>query len=135
MPKIRELVLQFYNQLEGICQEHKELTDTDVRETLYAALNYYFIWGKPTDRLPVNYSMLSVKGNKDVADALEDFIKQAQEMATAEDIPVGQPRFEILQDDSITTKGGETYDLFIGFSEEIDEPYPPYERMYHYWKA
>ena len=81
MEELRTVILNFYNQLEEISQVHEELTDTDVREDLAETLHYYFVWGKPMDRLPSNYSMFSKEGDELISIAVNDFLKTAREIA------------------------------------------------------
>ena len=57
MTKLKDLVATLYAELEEIEQDHDELTDTDVREALHVALNYYFVWDAfSLENLKVNVS-------------------------------------------------------------------------------
>src|SRR3954454_17428048 len=111
MTNLKNLVATLYAELEEIDQEHDELTDTDVRESLHLALTYYFVWGKPLDRLPINYAMFSAEGDKVVAKAVNKFLRAAAPLAEADGIPAGQARLDILQDASIKTPGGNEFDF------------------------
>ncbi|QPJ63156.1 MAG: hypothetical protein G3M70_15245 [Candidatus Nitronauta litoralis] len=88
---------------------------------LHETLNYFFIWGKDVDKLPINYGMFSLKGDKAVANVINKFLSTAVPSVAIGGIPVGQARFDILQDESFKTPGGNYYDLFIG---HIEKPLP-----------
>jgi hypothetical protein len=122
MTNLKDLVATLYAELEGIDQEHDELTDTDVRESLHVALTYYFVWGKPLDRLPINYAMFSAAGDAAVTKTVNQFLREAVPVADASAIPVGQARLDILQDASIKTPGDNEFDFYIG---SVDTPLPP----------
>ena len=121
---LSKTIAAFYQQLEDLTQEHEELSDTDVREALHETINYYFVWGKPRTRTPLNYGLFSKEGDAAVASAVARFVANACAAADAERVPLGQARLDRLQDDSIETRDGSTYDCFIGQS---DEPLPPDE--------
>lgn len=124
MSELKKAITDFYNQLEELADMHEELTDTDVREALALTLNYFFVWGKPLDRLPVRYYMFSKEGDRALGDAVFDFLHKAAAIAAREGVPNGQSRHEALQDFSVVTRQGNTFDLFIGSS---DGPLPPEE--------
>jgi hypothetical protein len=90
MTNLKDLVATLYADLEEIDREHDELTDTDVREALHVALNYYFVWAKPLDHLPVSYSMFSAAGDAAVAKAVNRFLGEAARVAEAMASPVGR---------------------------------------------
>lgn len=121
MTSLRDAVGHLYQALEDLAQDHEELTDTDVREALAETLNHYFTWEQPQETMPETYFMFSAKGDRGVAHAVAEFLAEALPAAHAEGVGPGQPRHDVLQDDSISTDNGETYDLFIGQS---DEPRP-----------
>lgn len=121
MTSLRDAVGHLYQALEDLAQDHEELTDTDVREALAETLNHYFTWEQPQETMPETYFMFSAKGDRGVANAVAEFLAEALPAAHAEGVGPGQPRHDVLQDDSISTDNGETYDLFIGQS---DEPRP-----------
>jgi hypothetical protein len=109
---------KYLNQLEDIADEHDELTDTDVRERLYEVINWYFIWGHPIDKhFPRKYAMFSEVGDKLVEKVTRAFIEAANKEAA--DIPVGEARHALIENPDIETKLGETYDLYLGSSDEV----------------
>lgn len=127
---VKSRVAEFYNELEPLSDEHIELTDTDVREAIHLALNYYFVWGKARARLPISYYMFSLEADRAVARAVERFLVAADDCFEISRIPLGQARLDLLQDESIRTPCSETYDLFIGHSDEPLQPDQLPQRMF-----
>ena len=127
---LSELTLEFYNALELIGEEHEELYDTDVREALRGALNYYFVWGNDTSEMPVSYAMFSAEGDASVANAVREFCSQAKALAESEGMKTGQPREDVLQDAAVTTRGGQSYDEFIGYADRVPPEEKPHEIYY-----
>lgn len=114
----RGIYEKYLNTLENISDAHEEVTDTDVRERLHEVINWYFIWGKPVDSgFPEFYSMFSPEGDVLIAQATKVFIEQASEISSG--IPVGAKRHSMIEDSSILTKSGETYDLYLGSAETV----------------
>lgn len=118
MADLKDVIADFYAELEGIGDEHQELYDTDVREALAETLSWYFVWDRPQDRLPVSYGMFSEEADDAVASAVASFLGDASVLAERAGLPVGQPRLDALQDESIETPGGNTFDMFVGYAEE-----------------
>lgn len=114
--------------MESLTEEFEELTDTVVREALHQTLNYFFVWGENTDKLPINYGMFSLKGDEAIAKVINKFLSVSIPNVTSAGIPVGQSRLDLLQDESLTNPGGSYYDLFIGYRE----PLPP-ENLPNYY--
>lgn len=122
MKEISRSIEDLFCKLEAISEEHDELTDTDVRESLHFALSYYFVWGNYPDTMPKNYGMLSARGDEAVSKAVSAFLRKVMSNPELESIPVGKERLNLLQDVSIRTPKGCHYDDFIG---HVDEPLPP----------
>lgn len=118
----RKRYQQFLNDLETVSAKHGELTDTDVRERLYEVLSYYFVWHKPVGKdFPKRYAMFTKAGDRAVAKTTRSFVVEAKKMAGEANIAPGPERHKILEDESIKTAGGNTYDWFLGSS---DAPLP-----------
>src|SRR5690606_27222408 len=109
-------VVDLLEQLERISHEHEELTDTDVREALHLALNYYFVWGQARERtrFPCNFGMFSQAGDLLVAEAIWKFLDTVEQSEEISKIPVGQARLDILQSSSAKSASGVLYDELIG---------------------
>jgi hypothetical protein len=119
MQSIRDVVREFYVELEQLSLEHEELTDTDVREALHETLNYVFVWGKQLERLPVTYFMFTRAGDAAVAATVARLLATIVPLAERLGLDVGQPRLDALQDASITTPQGNKFDSFLG---QVDVP-------------
>jgi hypothetical protein len=114
-----EIVRAFFSELEQLSYQYKELTDTDVRETLHITLNYFFIWEKKHYKFPVNYCMFTREGNVAVAHIVESFLRAMNNCSSVASVPLGQARLDLLQNSDIKTPGGHLYDEFIG---HVDKP-------------
>lgn len=113
---------RFLKDLEKVSEKHDELTDTDVRERLREVVNYYFVLDKPVENdFPKRYDMSSKAGDRAVAKLVRAFIDDAKKLSFQANIAPGIPRNNVLEDSSIRTKGGNTYDVFIG---AVAEPLP-----------
>lgn len=116
----------FLSQLEEIADGHDELTDTDVRERLHEVLNYYFVWGKGSiAELPNRFAMSSSTADKCVAKAVKSFVVDALSIVDKEGIDAGAPRHALIEDDTAVTSKGNTYDVFLGSSDEPLPATPP----------
>ena len=111
---------EFLNTLEDITEIHDELTDTDVRERMHEVINWYFVWGNPMDsEFPQRYAMFSLEGDNLVAEAVRSFVEDSCRIGT--NLEIGVERNTALEDPSIETQGGNSYDCFLGSS---DDPVP-----------
>lgn len=116
-----ERYTEFLNALEDAALEHDELTDTEVRERMHEVINWYFVWGNPLDaEFPKRYAMFSAEGDKKVAQAVRAFVEDACRIGA--DLQPGAERHAALENFSIETKAGNSYDWFLGSS---DKPVPP----------
>jgi hypothetical protein len=122
--------LNFLNTLEEIAETHDELTDTDVRERLRVTINYYFVWNNALDAtFPQKYAMFSAEGDALIAQATRTFIEQAQQ-ATVH-VAVGNPRNDLLENSDVETTQGESFDAFIGSTDEaLEEEAPDSDAVY-----
>ncbi|MBX3187352.1 MAG: hypothetical protein KF764_23605 [Labilithrix sp.] len=121
MKNLADAVVALLESLDRISVEHEELTDTDVRESMHLALNWYFVWGKDRSRFPRSFGMFSAEGDLLVANAIRHFLDAVEKLGELSGIPVGQARLDVLQAESAVTVGGKFYDEFIGYR---DTPLP-----------
>jgi len=122
LESLNHSIKALYIELERLSEIYEELTDTDVRESLHMTLNYFFVWGKELDTLPISYGMFSLEGDKAVAQAVNAFLSSVSSIPEVNNIPLGGERLGFLQNSNITTPGGCQYDEFIGHA---DEPLSP----------
>lgn len=118
---LESAVVGLLEQLEGISNEHEEVTDTDVRESMHLALSWYFVWAQERTRFPRSFGMFSAEGDRLVGDAILQFLDAAEESGELSSMPVGQARLDVLQADNAVTANGMLYDEFIGHR---DTPLP-----------
>lgn len=109
------------NRLETIAEEHGEVTDTDVREQMYAAVYHGFIAQTPGYELPTEFGLFEEEGNEAVRSALADFIEAARTAAQGDGLNTAEKRFDGFQDGSVLSDGGSPYDEFFGHSESLKE--------------
>ena len=118
---INSVIKVFFVELEQLSKEFDEVTDTDVRESLYLILNHCFVWGEPLEQRPVSYGMFSREGDQSLAQVVDTFLSSVPLFS---DIPIGKELLELLQNaENITPAGSQYYD-FIG---HVDEPLSLYE--------
>lgn len=113
---INRAIQALYIEFELLLESYEELTDTDVRESIHMTLNYYFVLGKSSNRLPISFGMFSCDGDKAVADVVNKFIAFATPKLN--EFSIGKQRLDLLQNPKLITPGGRQYDDFIGHSDE-----------------
>jgi hypothetical protein len=117
---------QFLDELEKISEEHDELTDTDVRERLHEVINYYFIWEKPmAPDFPKRFGMFSAEGDKKIFNVARAFIEEGVRLANTEVIKIGEQRNSAIENPKAQTSTGNSYDLFLGSSDNALPPEKP----------
>ena len=115
---LKDSVRKLFNALESIGKAHEELYDTDVREQLAETLYFGFVWAHPMPSQPVTYGMFSAEGDAAVAKAVSVFLKEAIRLANEEHVGAGRPRHAALQNASILTRSGQSYENFIGHADQ-----------------
>lgn len=75
MSHLERAVAALLDSLDRISVDHEELTDTDVRESMHLALNWYFVWGNDRSRFPRTFGMFSAEGDLLVANAIRQFLR------------------------------------------------------------
>lgn len=122
MSERTQIVVRLLDEFERIGDDHEELTDTDVRESIHLSLNLFFVWGREPVPFPCNFGMESEEGDQLVARAVSEFIRMANESECVRELELGRSRLELLQADEAVSSRGNKYDLFYGFR---DQPLPP----------
>lgn len=119
--KFLERYVQFLNELEGIKQNHDELTNTDVRERLREVIDYYFTQGNAIESdFPQRFSMSTSEGDKQVCKAVHSFITDVMSWAETEEVEVGQTRHRLLEDEKAVSSEGNSYWVFLASDEIFD---------------
>lgn len=114
---MRTAMKGFLDTLEAIRQDHKEVTDTVVREKIGTAVDCSFVDGDAKYKLPATYGMFSPKGNAKVREALAVFIGAA---CNAGERDRSARRLE-LEDESITSDFGRTFLSYVGLAMNDEE--------------
>ena len=123
----RKRYIAFLNDLSRLAKRHDELTDTDVRERLHEVINYHFVWGKPMKGFPKRFAMMSLPADRALAAIVKKFVDDARRIAEIDAVKVGAARHVLLEDPAAKTRRGESYDVFLGSSDEVrqsDKPAP-----------
>ncbi len=118
MSSLKSIVARLYQDLEDIGRNHPEVYDTDVRDHVSDVIYFFFVWGRPLDREPLDYSMFGSAGDAAVSAAVARFVRAAVLETETERIAAGVERHLAVQDRSIVTKGGRRYTHFIGHSDQ-----------------
>jgi len=116
---IHHLIHTLFSELAAISEEHGEIHDTHVRDTLHLTLNFYFIWGNPCTRFPCHYYMFTKQGNLAVSNAVKKFLLAVNECEEIKNIPLGQRRLDLLQNDELGLAEDYDMDEFIGYAEKV----------------
>ncbi len=127
---VKDTIINLYIELEKLLDIYEELTDTDVRENLHLTLNYFFVWGKTLDRLPISYGMFSLRGDQSIASVVNHFLSSVSILSELSEISIGQERLDLLQNEKIVTSAGHQYDEFIGHSDKPLMPDPLPENLF-----
>jgi len=84
---------------------------------MHEVINWYFVWGNPIDsEFPQKYGMFSPEGDELVANAVKSFVENACQIGAA--LLIGAARNNALENPEIITATGNSYDLFLGSSNE-----------------
>lgn len=75
--------------------------------------------------MPISYGMFSPEGDQGISDLVKAFIYETNSIVEIDEIGLGEPRLQWLQDASLITDGGRKYDEFIGHSDQPLEPFLP----------
>jgi hypothetical protein len=121
----RKRYVAFLNELSKLAKLHDELTDTDVRERLHEVLSYHFVWDKPMAGFPKRFAMMSLPADRAVAAIVKKFVVDARRIADEAELKAGAPRHALLEDPAAKTRRGESYDVFLGSTEEVSRARKP----------
>lgn len=104
--------------LEAVFEEHEEVGDTDVKQSMYEAVHAGFIVPQPGYILPTEFRMFSGEGNKKVRAALQDFLKQPDVLAASKSLKTAEARLAAFQDGEVESREGNTYDFYFGYAKQ-----------------
>lgn len=122
---MKEILRKMLDRLEAIGEDHEELFDTEVRQAMSNAILDGFVRLEKNQayKLPEYFGMFSEKANEEVKATIAHFIAEAKRRADELKICRFHDRLNAVQDESVTSLGGNDYDEFLGHSppEYFDE--------------
>jgi hypothetical protein len=114
---MKKALKQLINALDKVFDEHEEVGDTAVRESLSEAVRNLFIVPRPGYALPDEFGMFSEAGNRAVRTALRTFLGHPDVAAAAIRLRTPKERLDAFQDVSVESSDGNTYDEYFGHAE------------------
>ena len=117
-PTMKEALKRLLDALETVFDEHEEVGDTDVKQSMYDAVHAGFFVPQPGYSLPTEFRMFSDEGNKKVRAALQDFLKHPDVLAAAKSLKTAEARLAAFQDGDVESREGNTYDFYFGYAEK-----------------
>lgn len=100
--------------LDVVAVNHEEVTDTEVRGHIRAAVHNGFIAPKAGFKLPRKFGMFSAAGDRAVRSVLQSFLDSPDVKRAAEELPTPQERLDAFQDITVQSANGNTYDEYFG---------------------
>lgn len=119
--KLVEALSALFEDLDGIADEHEELTDTEVSDTIRLVLNYYFVCGIADERAPKTFGMFSAVGDRALAAAIGRFLVECRNASDRDAVAIGAARNDLIQSVTQTVRGRATAE-FVGVCAA---PLPP----------
>ena len=110
---------QLLDDLDRIMDEHEEVGDTEVRETMSQAIQQLWLAPDGTDELPRQFGMFSDAGDRLVHQALARFLAHPETLKLASGAATPQERLDAFQDGSISSDRGALYDEYFGHLDAL----------------
>jgi hypothetical protein len=117
---MRELLRCLLDRLDSIAEQHEEVSDTDVREAMSAAVFDGFLRPVPGFELPEHYSMFSEEGDKLVKQALAEFVPSAIRCGVETGLISFHERLSAFQDGDVKSTAGCYFDDYFGWANPRD---------------
>ena len=114
---MKQALRALLDDLDRIEAIHGEVTDTDVREQISAAVSHGFIASPSDYKLPQEFGMFRVKGDHLVRGTLGRFLRDPMVEAARARLATPNLRLETFQDPSVRSAGGKSYDWYFGHWE------------------
>lgn len=119
-PGILALLLKgLLDALDAVAVNHEEVTDTEVRDHIRAAVHGGFIEPKAAFKLPRKFGMFTSAGDRAVRAALQSFLAAPDLKRAAEELPTAQARLDAFQDITVQSANGSTYDDYFGEAASV----------------
>jgi hypothetical protein len=120
---VQEILLKLLRRLEPIAQQHEEIGDTESRDAMRRAVFRSFLRPEPGYELPDDLGLFDDDANREVKEAIAEYISAARVLAPSLGLTTFQHRLAAFQDCSVVTQDGTTYDDFFG--HQIPSYYGP----------
>ncbi|QJW98591.1 hypothetical protein FTUN_6186 [Frigoriglobus tundricola] len=111
---MKELLLQLLQRLQAIGTRNGEIYDTECRDAMAAAVFSTFLLPEAEYQFPKEFGLCTADANQAVRGALLEYVTAARELAPVARLCTFQQRLAALQDVSVITTDGGTYDEFFG---------------------
>lgn len=111
---MKELLLKLLIRLQQVGDENEEIYDTVCRDAMAEAVFNTFLLPKAGYTFPDDFGLETAKANLAVRNALLEYTSAACELAPTVGVRTFRQRLAALQDISVITEDGGTYDEFFG---------------------
>jgi hypothetical protein len=120
---MERLILELLERLEAIGEQHEELFDSEVRESMDKAVGAGFLRPETGYVLPDTFGMYSREGDQQVREALAWFLAAAAKSAVAEGLNTFQKRLAAFQNHEVQTAQKNDFNDFFGWAnpDHFDE--------------
>jgi hypothetical protein len=115
-----EILLQLFERLELVGDQHEELYDSEVREALDRAVGDGFLMPDATFVLPTEFGMYSAEANRLVCDALASFLVSARAIVASGNLQTFHQRLSAFQNENLYTARRSDYNSFFGWANPKD---------------
>jgi hypothetical protein len=115
-PKLGQILRSLLEDLDRVSNVSEEISDTDVRERMWEAVEKAFINPRRGYVLPKEFGMFTQRGNARVREALRLFIQRASLWAGRNRVSSPKARLAAFQDPEVASRKGSHYDDFFGDS-------------------
>jgi|GEM_PF-1770052 len=127
---MQKALLKLFDGIEQLAENHSEVYDTDVRESIHLALNHHFVWGVDMGKSIVSFGMFSRDGDERLAGLVDGFIRSVEVRQAIASVSSVESRLAMLQDGGIKTSNGRKYDEFFGHVDTALSLEPLPKHMY-----
>jgi hypothetical protein len=111
---VKELLRKLLLRLEAVGIQNGEIYDTVCRDAMGEAVFSTFLLPEADYEFPEDFGLCTPEANQAVRKALLEYVTAARSLAPSEGLRTFQQRLAALQDVSVITEDGGTYDEFFG---------------------
>ena len=115
---MKDALRHLLDTLDTIGKTHGEIEDTDVREQSADAIHHGFIAATPGYTLPEKIGMFEPDGNRQVREALTQFLADPAVAHARETLTPAQ-RLDAFQAIEVQSAEGATFDDYFGYRQSL----------------